>query len=69
MNEITKSYELVTDLQTWDEPVPVERFLDKLTQEYALWVVTMAAEEQGYQVEEQNVNTDGSVELLVTRWT
>ncbi len=68
-NEITKSYELVTDLQTWDEPVPVERFLDKLTQEYALWVVTMAAEEQGYQVEEQKVNTDGSVELLVTRWT
>ena len=68
-NEITKSYELVTDLQTWDEPVPVERFLDKLTQEYALWVVTMAAEEKGYEVEEQKVNTDGSVELLVTRWT
>tara|TARA_B100000902_G_scaffold66834_1_gene73179 strand:- start:897 stop:1217 length:321 start_codon:yes stop_codon:yes gene_type:complete len=68
-NEITKSYELVTDLQTWDEPVPVERFLDKLTQEYAIWTVTMAAEEKGYEVEEQKVNTDGSVELLVTRWT
>ena len=63
-NEITKSY-----LQTWDEPIPVERFLDKLTQEYAIWVVTMAAEEKGYEVEEQKTNTDGSVEVLVTRWT
>ena len=34
-NEDSNSYELVTDLQTWDNPVPVERFLAKLSQQYA----------------------------------
>ena len=28
-NESSKSYELVTDLQTWDKPIPVERFYQK----------------------------------------
>ena len=42
MNKTTGEYELVTDLQTWNEPIPVKRFLDKVSQEYAIWVVTMA---------------------------
>ena len=36
LNPSTKTYELVTDLQTWDQPVPVERFLDKLSQQLSL---------------------------------
>ncbi len=69
MNRTTGEYELVTDLQTWDEPIPVKRFIDKVSQEYAIWVVTMAAEEKGYEIESQEVKNDGSVEMLVTRWT
>ena len=34
-NEETEAYELVTDLQSWDRNVPVERFLQKLHQHYA----------------------------------
>ena len=33
-------YELVTDLQTWKQPIPPERFLDKVTQQYARMTVT-----------------------------
>ncbi len=69
-NEITQSYELVTDLQTWNQPVPVERFLQQVSQEYAIQVITAAAKDEGFEVESQELNnSDQSVELVVTRWT
>tara|TARA_B100000029_G_C17504611_1_gene933982 strand:- start:43 stop:441 length:399 start_codon:yes stop_codon:yes gene_type:complete len=68
-NETTGQYELVTDLQTWDKPVPVERFLSQLSQQYALRVVTLKAREEGYEIEEQKVNDEGTIELLVSRWS
>ena len=34
-NKITESYELVTDIETWNQPIPPERFIDKVTQQYA----------------------------------
>ena len=34
-NKETEAYELVTDLQSWDRNIPVERFLQKLHQHYA----------------------------------
>ena len=30
MNPHTGDYELVADLETWNQPVPVERFIDKV---------------------------------------
>jgi len=35
-NSASESYELVTDLDLWKQQIPVERFLSKLTQRYAL---------------------------------
>ena len=67
-NEDSKSYELVTDLQTWDNPVPVERFLAKLSQQYALRSIIASTEEEGFSILEQSNTDDGSVELVVTRW-
>ena len=67
-NEKTNSYELVTDLDLWEQPLPVERFLAKLTQRYALNTVLSATAKEGFQVSEQKNNTDGSIELVVTRW-
>ena len=34
-NENRETYELVAELDTWDLDVPVNRFIDKLTQQYA----------------------------------
>tara|TARA_Y100001968_G_C19259281_1_gene668455 strand:- start:283 stop:672 length:390 start_codon:yes stop_codon:yes gene_type:complete len=67
-NEKTSSYELVTDLDLWSQSIPVERFLAKLTQRYALNTVLTTSANEGFQVAEQKNNADGSIELVVTRW-
>ena len=68
LNEKTGAYELVTDLDLWKQTIPVERFLSKLTQRYALNTVLKASGIEGFQVAEQQVKQDGSIELVVTRW-
>ena len=67
-NSTSKSYELVTDLDLWKQQIPVERFLSKLTQRYALNTVLAATAKEGFQVAEQANTEDGSIELVVTRW-
>ena len=67
-NEATNSYELVTDLDLWKQPVPVERFLSQLTQRYAFNAVVAATAQEGFDISEQKKNLDGSIELVVTRW-
>lgn len=67
-NEANGSYELVTDLELWKQPVPVERFLARLSQRYALRTILTATAEEGFQVAEQTNQLDGSIELVVTRW-
>ena len=62
-------YELVADIQTWDLDVPVQRFIDKLTQQYAVQNIKKVAVEEGFNVEQQIKNVNGEVELVVTRWT
>jgi hypothetical protein len=67
-NATTGAYELVTDLDLWRQPLPVERFLSRLTQRYALNTVLMASTDEGFTVSEQRSCQDGSIELVVTRW-
>ncbi len=67
-NEKTNAYELVTDLDLWKQTIPVNRFLSKLTQQYALNTVLEATAEEGFEVAERKNNLDGSIELVVTRW-
>lgn len=68
LNPDSGSYELVTDLELWKQPVPVERFLAQLSQRYALRSILAATAEEGFQVSEQTNHLDGSIELVVTRW-
>jgi hypothetical protein len=67
-NSQSGSYELVTDLELWQQPVPVERFLAQLNQRYALRSILAATAEEGFQVAEQTSGQDGTIELVVTRW-
>lgn len=64
-----QSYELVTDLQYWQQPLSVEGFLQKITQGYALETVLAESTKQGFQVAEQQTQADGSIRLLVQRWS
>ena len=60
--------ELVAELDTWNLDVLVSRFIDKLTQQYAIENIKTQTVEKGYDVESEVKNLDGSVELVVTRW-
>ena len=68
LNPETGSHELVTDLDLWNQAVPVERFLAQLNQRYALRSILAATAEEGFQVSEQAQQQDGCIELVVTRW-
>ena len=68
MNPMTGEYELVADLETWNQPIPVERFMDKVNQQYARMTVHNTVKEMGLQVEEEGEMEDNSIELTVTRW-
>ena len=61
-------YELVADIQTWKDPVPPKRFVEKVTQQYARMTVHNQIKEMGFQVEEEWEMDDNSIELTVTRW-
>ena len=69
LNETTGTYELVTDLETWSENVPVKRFIDKVNQQYSRMLVHSTVKEEGFQVQEEWEMDDGSIELTVTCWT
>ena len=61
-------YELVTDLQSWKQPIPPKRFIEKVTQQYARMTVYNTVRDLGFQVQEEWEMDDNSLELTVTRW-
>ena len=68
MNPVSGEYELVADLETWNQPISVERFLDKVNQQYARMTIHNQIKKMGFQVEEEWEMDDNSIELTVTRW-
>ena len=68
MNPMTGEYELVADLETWNQPIPVQRFVDKVTQQYARMTIHDTVKKMGFEVEEEWEMVDGSIELVVNRW-
>ncbi len=68
LNKNTGKYELIAELDTWDLDVPVERFIDKVTQQYARMVIYNTVKSEGFEVEEEWEMDDNSIEVTVTRW-
>ena len=67
-NEQTQSYDLYSDEQTWSLPTPPNRFVDKVTQQYARMTIHNTMKEDGWQVAEEWEMDDNSIELTLTRW-
>jgi hypothetical protein len=61
-------YQLVADLQFWQQPWSVELFLDKITQRYAYYSIIKATELQGFQRIEEISQENGSIKLTLQRW-
>ena len=68
LNKNTGNYELITELDTWDLDVPVSRFIDQVTQQYARMTIHNTIKEEGFIVDEEWEMDDNSIELTVTRW-
>ncbi len=62
-------YELVADLQYWQQPLTVDGFLRQVTQRYAYHTVITETTKQGFQVAEQQKQADGSIRLVLQRWS
>ena len=62
-------YELVADIQTWKDPVPPKRFVDKVTQQYARMTVHNVVKDMGWEVAEEWEMTDNTIEITATHWT
>lgn len=62
-------YELVADLQYWQQPLTVDGFLRQVTQRYAYHTVVNETANQGFSITEQDKNDDGSIRLVVQRWS
>ena len=67
-NEETQTYDLYSDHATWNLNVPVERFRDKVNQQYARMLLHGTVKEEGVTVQEEWEMDDNSIELTVTRW-
>ncbi len=68
LNPATQEYELVADLQYWQQPLSVDGFLNQVSQRYALHTVMATTAQQGFQVAEQQTTEDGAIRLVVQRW-
>ena len=62
-------YELVADLQYWQQPLTVDGFLRKVTQRYAYNTVIEETTKQGFEISQKQKNQDGSIRLVLQRWS
>jgi hypothetical protein len=63
-----KEYELVIDMSFWEQPYPVESFIDKIAQQYAGEVIIGESQKTGFQPIKYQQNADGSNTLILERW-
>ena len=61
-------YQLVADLQFWQQPWSVDLFLDKVTQRYAYNSILKATQLQGFQSIEEVTQENGSIKMILQRW-
>ena len=63
-----QEYELVVDMSFWQQPYPIESFIDKIAQQYAGEVVIGESQKIGFQPVSYQHNSDGSNTLILERW-
>lgn len=61
-------YNLVVDMSFWEQPYPVESFIDKVSQQYASEVIVGESQKLGFQPIKYQQNQDGSNTVILERW-
>ena len=63
-----QEYELVVDMSFWEQPYPIESFIDKIAQQYAGEVIVTESQKLGFQPVKYQQNQDGSNTVILERW-
>lgn len=63
-----QEYEFVVDMSFWEQPCPIENFIDKIAQQYAGEVIIGESQKMGFQPIKYQKNADGSNTLVLERW-
>jgi hypothetical protein len=61
-------YQLITDIQFWQQSCPIDMFLNRLTQRYAYNSINKICGFKGFQMVEELKQENGSVKLTLQRW-
>nr|YP_010336521.1 hypothetical protein MW557_pgp167 [Rhodospora sordida]UNJ14927.1 hypothetical protein [Rhodospora sordida] len=61
-------YELVADLQFWQQPWSIEALLNRLSQRYAYHSILKETYKQNFKICQEENALDGSISLVVQRW-
>jgi hypothetical protein len=61
-------YQLVADIQFWQQPWSIELFLDRVSQRYAHNSIVESTSNQGFQTVNETVQEDGSIKLTLQKW-
>ena len=61
-------YELVVDVSFWEQPYPIESFIDKVSKQYAGEVIIGESHKMGFQPIKYQQNVDGSNTVVLERW-
>ncbi|BDA69257.1 hypothetical protein DSM106972_062840 [Dulcicalothrix desertica PCC 7102] len=60
------NYEIVADF--WGAQINQQKFVNSITQKYAHKTLMATVQEQGFNIEEEEVLQDGTVRVVVGRW-
>lgn len=63
-----QNYELIVDASYWEQPYPIESFIDKIAQQYAGEAIIGESQKTGFQPIKYQQNVDGSNTLVLERW-
>ena len=63
-----QEYELIVDMSFWEQPYPIESFIDKIAQQYAGEVIVTESQKLGFQPVKYTQNHDGSNTVILERW-
>ena len=64
-----KEYELVTDLMFWSQDISVEKFLNQINQRYAYNSIIGVSEKEGFNFTKTETSEDGSIRLVLRRFS
>ncbi len=62
------TFHLVAELDAWEEPITVNRFIEKVTQAYARETVVDTVQNQGFTVVSEQKSVENTIEIIAEKW-